>query len=733
MNEVQPPNKMISWPPPYPPPAVRPVVRNVRSEGITPVFVLHAVRRWWKVAAPVAILLAVVAVGTVAYLFKPTYLAVGRILIHENPPFIAFKTDESTNKKFVKTQLDLLRLPVILRQVLADPEIRNHPEILAEPYPLDYLTSAVRVNAGSDSEIYAIEFESQDPKHAKKVLDAVIASYMTYITSYDSVRRVTLMSSLDDEISKWQQKMLNVSQQLEDLTKETGLRPTATVAGAASLISADETLSNMQSVLVQAEVDVVLLSAELKSEEKVGNKLSSLSAKDVDQVVATELLDRKLALESKRRQIEQLKAANANESSPLIQQQEALQQQEEEAYAKLEEELRLKARARLGTESQNVAELRVEELQWKLATAEATRDIVTAKIAAAEMKGKSEIGDQMRVDFANRDLLQAESTYQLLVQQKAKLSTEENAPSRVTSLEGDGGVSRPEKPIKSLPLTEMLIALAGSLCVPFGLAIGWEWMVKRVNSTEELRHFVGMPIVGEIAVLPSYGYGRSASKRASFTRQLFQESIDGLRTTLMLSDSMHDVQVLAVASAVSSEGKTSVATHLAMSLARTSGKSILLIDGDLRAPDIHRMFDMQSSPGLSEVLTGEASLEDATTSTGFEQLDILPAGSLTTTPHRLLSNGEFSALLDVLRRKYDFVLIDTPPVLAASESLLLANQADGTILCVLRDRTRLSNVREAQMRLEDAGARTVGVVMSGLPVRHYTSRYGSYAYGEATE
>ena len=279
----------------------------------------------------------------------------------------------------------------------------------------------------------------------------------------------------------------------------------------------------------------------------------------------------------------------------------------------------------------------------------------------------------------------------------------------------------------------MCLALAIALCLPFGLAVGWEWTVKRVNSTDEIRQQVGMPILGEIAALPAYTSGRRESKRALLGRQLFEESIDGLRTTLVLAESMHDVQVLAVASAVSSEGKTSVATHLAMSLARTTGQPILLIDGDLRAPDLHHMFDVQLSPGVAEVVTGEANLDQAIAPTGFAQLDVLPAGMLTTNPHRLLHNGEFRTLLDSLRQKYSYILIDTPPVLAASESLVLANQADATVLCAMRDRTRMSHIREAGARLADAGARTIGVVMSGLPVRHYANRYGSYSYTSTRE
>ena len=196
---------------------------------MTPAFVLHAVRRWWKVAAPIGILLAVVSVGVVWVLFKPMYLAVGRIQILDQQPFIAFATSESANKKYVQTQLQLLKLPNLLRRVLSDhPEIRNHPELLAEPDPLEYLAKTLTVKSIGDSEFYAIEYKSADRAHAKKVVDAVIDSYMEYVAAYESKYRLNLQKSLDAEIVKWKENVVELSKQLQRLTEATGLRPTPT-------------------------------------------------------------------------------------------------------------------------------------------------------------------------------------------------------------------------------------------------------------------------------------------------------------------------------------------------------------------------------------------------------------------------------------------------------------------------------------------------------------------------
>jgi capsular exopolysaccharide synthesis family protein len=209
---------------------------------------------------------------------------------------------------------------------------------------------------------------------------------------------------------------------------------------------------------------------------------------------------------------------------------------------------------------------------------------------------------------------------------------------------------------------------------------------------------------------------------------LFEESIDGLRTYLTLTESLRGLRVLAVTSASSKEGKTSLAAQLAVSIARATGERILLIDGDMRAPDIHKIFDKDLSPGLSEVLRNECPIEEAI-ETGFsEKMHILTAGRLTGSPHRLLGNDEFPQLLEKLCLIYRYIIVDTPPILPASEALVMARAADAAVLCVRRDYSRMDQVKEAFRRMAGAGIRSAGAVLNGIPIKHYAYKYGNYAY-----
>jgi capsular exopolysaccharide synthesis family protein len=286
--------------------------------------------------------------------------------------------------------------------------------------------------------------------------------------------------------------------------------------------------------------------------------------------------------------------------------------------------------------------------------------------------------------------------------------------------------------VEELPYKQLLLAAMFGFCIPFGLAVAWEYFHQRVADAAQLSANSNLLVVGEIASLPDSleDVRNSNSRKVRDSLRLFEESIDNLRTCLVLSESLTDLRVLAVTSAVSGEGKTSVASQLAISLARATGKSTLLIDGDLRKPDVHNVFDLELSPGMSDVLDGTSTLDEAISCSGHENVDVLSAGRRRKNPHELFGNGELKGLVDQARQTYHFVVIDTPPVLSASESLVLSKMADVTLLCVRRAHSRIDQVRAVHDRLTRAGAHTAGATLIGVPIRDYTYRYGSYGYNQ---
>jgi capsular exopolysaccharide synthesis family protein len=316
--------------------------------------------------------------------------------------------------------------------------------------------------------------------------------------------------------------------------------------------------------------------------------------------------------------------------------------------------------------------------------------------------------------------------FDMIAQRIVKLTTEQRAPRRVELLQA---AIAPKTPLQKLPMKMMLLASAAAMACPFLLAFAWEWRTQRLSDSHQLAVFSTVPVVAEIASFPARARSSHRALPRSVTRALrhFEESVHSLRTYLSLSRSLNDVRVLAVTSSISQEGKTSVAAQLALSFSRSSGR-VLLIDGDLRAPDVHKMFDIERGPGLAEVLQGEVSAAEAIHTEWSADIHILPAGRLKCDPHQLIGSGEVEKLVAQLRQQYATIIIDTPPVLAASEALVLAKTADATLLCTMRDVSRLTQVKQTYNRLIDSGARPVGAVFSGVPMASYYRTYGDYEY-----
>jgi len=185
-------------------------------------------------------------------------------------------------------------------------------------------------------------------------------------------------------------------------------------------------------------------------------------------------------------------------------------------------------------------------------------------------------------------------------------------------------------------------------------------------------------------------------------------------------------RVVMITSAVGSEGKTSLSSHLATSLAR-SGLRTLLIDADLRSPSIHRLFDLPLAPGLSELLRGEADLPGAIAATEVAELNVLTAGNCDRQTIRLLSQGSLGSIFSRLKEQFDFVIVDSSPVLAVADASIIAQQVDAVLFSIFSDVSRKSKVSSALQRLESLGVRILGAVVTASLDMGYGT-YHSDAY-----
>ncbi|QVL33553.1 polysaccharide biosynthesis tyrosine autokinase [Telmatocola sphagniphila] len=288
--------------------------------------------------------------------------------------------------------------------------------------------------------------------------------------------------------------------------------------------------------------------------------------------------------------------------------------------------------------------------------------------------------------------------------------------------------------------------LGGFLGLLIGIALAAlaEVTDRTFHTPDEIRTKLGVPVIAHIPTLESnLQLGTSSSQGSNgqpiadpsiicyhTPKSRSAESIRGLRTSIYFSLLGRGHQVIQVTSPNPADGKSTLISNLAVSIAQ-SGKKIVLIDADMRKPRIHKLFPSVSAEfGLSSVVIGEKTIKEAIQPTGIENLSILPVGQRPSNPAELLSSPAFRLVLEEIRKEYDFILIDTPPLLAVSDPAVVASCVDGLLL-VIRIRPNIRPAAErARTMLRTLGVKLLGVVVNSLDDKGAQYGYGySYGYG----
>jgi succinoglycan biosynthesis transport protein ExoP len=242
-----------------------------------------------------------------------------------------------------------------------------------------------------------------------------------------------------------------------------------------------------------------------------------------------------------------------------------------------------------------------------------------------------------------------------------------------------------------------------------------EFQARKISGVDEVSHGLGINIVGSLPAMPRStrkpGTNGSASPNDFWQNQL-DEAVDGIRTMLLHASRSENLRVIMVTSALGGEGKTSLASQLAASLARAWRKT-LLIDGDLRKPSAHQLFGIAQEPGFSELLRNEVSVNDAVKPTSLGRLWLMPAGHFDSHAVQALAQDNVRALFDQLKEQYDFIIVDSCPILPVADALLLGQHVDGVIFSILRDVSRAPAVHAARQKINNLAIRTLGAVLIG--------------------
>jgi capsular exopolysaccharide synthesis family protein len=314
----------------------------------------------------------------------------------------------------------------------------------------------------------------------------------------------------------------------------------------------------------------------------------------------------------------------------------------------------------------------------------------------------------------------------------------------------------PSSPRKEFNL---LFAAALGIFLGVGLAFGLEYFDSSVNNPEAVWRVTAKPTLGTVPYAASLGalYGGRRLKRVSsinlpvagllrmgrvfnngqnaqllsrHQESIIADSFRTIRTALFFSQAARPPQVILVTSSSPGEGKTVTTLNLAVALAQ-GGKSVLVIDADLRKGRCHRALGLPNHRGLTDVLTGSCPVQECVWPTGVSGLSLLPRGHIPPYPPDLLGSEKMGEVLKTMRDSYDSVVIDSPPVTTMADAAVLSGFCDGVILVIHGQRTPVGLARQAMERLAVVQARILGVVLNGVDIRNpeyaYYQSYSAYA------
>lgn len=298
-------------------------------------------------------------------------------------------------------------------------------------------------------------------------------------------------------------------------------------------------------------------------------------------------------------------------------------------------------------------------------------------------------------------------------------------------------------PVKPRFTLNMIIAVVAGLLLGIGAAASAEALDNTVKNQEQAEVVVGVPVLGMVPLVGEKNGGKtSADELQRRDLNVFHdpksaaaEACRSIRTNLLFLGGDAPLKSLVVTSPGPKEGKTTTAINVAVTMAQ-SGARVLLVDTDLRRPRVHRAFGLTNKLGISSVIAGQEELESVIVSTDVPNLDVLPCGPLPPNPAELLHTHRFGEIMGRCAERYDRVIYDSPPTSAVTDPVIIGNRADGVVLVIRAGHTTRGAAAFARRQLADGKARILGSIINSVdPTDPYYNYYYSqyyrsyYAYG----
>lgn len=288
----------------------------------------------------------------------------------------------------------------------------------------------------------------------------------------------------------------------------------------------------------------------------------------------------------------------------------------------------------------------------------------------------------------------------------------------------------PTAPVVPQPLRNAALGLALGLLLGIGLALLRDYLDSTVKDADTLQDVTGVGLVGAVPLDKK----RQTSPAIAFDRDntSIAEAFRKLRTNLQFLAVDDPPRVIVITSSLPGEGKSTTAINIALALAETEHR-VVLVDGDMRRPSLHKYLRILGTAGFSTVLSGSAALSDVLQKTAYPGLTVLASGVVPPNPSELLGSMAAQKIINELKEQFDYVIIDSSPLLAVTDAAILAAHSDGVLVIARYGTVKRDQLRHAVGNLADVGAKSLGAVFTMTPVRGEASYYYGYHYGESAD
>ncbi len=696
---------------------------------------LDGLRRRWILATLLGGTLGAIGAVAVYYLLAPSATAYTKISVAYLEPRMWERAGAANDHRSVLiTTASEINNKVVFNAALKDEAVKKLGLEKREVDPAQMIEDGLRVEYKENSELMTILFTHPEPQVALAVANAVREAYFAIILQQKQNQRTNKVTELVKLYGDTVESLKNKKESLTRISQAAGIADMSQwnfERNELNLRLRDERskLTTVQMKLEDAKAALETFDASFKAwkerKEEPGAKAEKVKP-DIDAMVdaamdsdgrAKTLRDK---LEGRERLVAEYVRRGGDDRDYRQYRDDvaSLKKQLDERRAEVTDRVKAAADYQEKKEAEKGAPGSPRTQDPVLVRGHLERQVVNYK--AFEEKLKTQIDELARqaarvpvlgpdYDRTLAEVRRDEEMANDLHKQLKKEELETRARPRVDKFPQGAEL------MKADTKKQLLATAATPVAILFAVAAGLAWLEcgkRRVRKPAEISRGLGIRVVGAVPRQANLGkqlVGTNGESELEGTPVM--ESIDAIRAALLHDADSRSTRTVLVTSATSGEGKTTLAAALASSLAR-AGRKTLLLDGDLRRPTVHELFEVAPQPGFSEVLLNEVELKDAALETPLENLWILPAGQWDREVLLALSRDGVQGVFERISEEFDFVLIDSHPVLEAADALHIGRQVDAVLLSVLSDVSQMPRVYAAQQQMANLGIRVLGAVVN---------------------